>query len=169
MSDVSTVAERGSPVARWSVVCRKPAPNGLSGGICNKWWSNFRLLADEINEYFANRNKLLTFANYCASLCGSGATLEGQVYSVVKNTAVNSRNFSIFEVLEYLGGIELLSKFVSCLNASQTASERSYCAILRSFDSGRTVIFWFLECDAFAWKAEKSSSNLEKNTKKREG
>ena len=87
----------------------------------------------------------------------------------LKNTAVNSRNFSIFEVLEYLGGIELLSKFVSCLNASQTASERSYCAILRSFDSGRTVIFWFLERDAFAWNAEKSSSNLEKNTKKREG
>jgi hypothetical protein len=95
--------------------------------------------------------------------------LEGQVYSVVKNTAVNSRNFSIFKVLEYLGGIELLSKFVSCLNASQTASERSYCAILQSFDSGRTVIFWFLERNAFARKAEKSSPNLEKNNKKREG
>ena len=169
MSDGSTVAELGSPVARWSVVCRKPAPNGLAGGVPSKWWSNFRLLDEEINEYFANRNKLLTFANYCASLCGSGATLEGQLYSVVKNTAVNSRNFSIFEVLAYFGGIELLSKFVSCLNAPRTASERSYCAILRSFDSGCTVTFWFLERGAFAWKAEKSSPNLEKNTRKREG
>ena len=131
--------------------------------------SKIKLLSDEINEYFANRNKLLTFANYCASLCCSGATLEGQVHSVVESTAVNSRNFSIFEVLEYLVGIELLSKFVSCLNASQTASERSYCAILQSFDSGRTVIFWFLRRNAFAWKAEKSSLNLGKNTKKREG
>ena len=169
MSDLSTVAVRGSPVARWPVVCRKPAPNGLSGGICSKWGQKIKLLSDEINEYFANRNKLLTFANYCASLCCSGATVEGQVYSVVESRAVNSRNFSIFEVLEYLVGIELLSKFVSCLNASQTASERSYYAILRSFDSGRTVIFWFLERNAFARKTEKSSLNLEKNNKKREG
>jgi len=36
--------------------------------------SKIKLLSDEINEYFANRNKLLTFANYCASLWGSGAT-----------------------------------------------------------------------------------------------
>jgi len=89
------------------------------------------------------------------------------VYSVVKNKAVNSRNFSIFEVPENLIGLGLLSKLVSGLTASQTAKEHSYRAILRSLDFGRAVLFSMLEINGCPWKVKKSSPSSGKNNKKR--
>ena len=89
------------------------------------------------------------------------------VYSVVKNKAVNSRNFSIFEVPENLIGLGLLSKLVSGLTASQTAKEHSYRAILRSLDFGRAVLFSVLELNVCPWKVKKSSPSSGKNNKKR--
>ena len=89
------------------------------------------------------------------------------MYSVVKNKAVNSRNFSIFEVPENLIGLGLLSKLVSGLTASQTAKEHSYWAIPRSLDFGRAVLFSMLEINGCPWKVKKSSPSSGKNNKKR--
>ena len=79
------------------------------------------------------------------------------MYSVVKNKAANSRNFSRFEVPKNLIGLGLLSKLVSGLTASQTAKEHSYRAILRCLDFGRAVLFSVLELNLCPWKVKKSS------------